>query len=53
MTVSLPNKDLLIKQIPLERMGEPDEVAQLARFLVDAAYITGQVKFIFNQYTQI
>lgn len=35
----------VIKQIPLKRMGKPEEVASLAKFLMsdEAAYITGQV----------
>jgi len=35
----------IINRIPIKRMGHPDEIASLVRFLVsdDAAYITGQV----------
>jgi len=38
-------KDLLQKQIPLGRLGQPADVAAAVRFLVsdDAAYITGQI----------
>ena len=38
-------KDLLQKQIPLGRLGQPFDVAAAVRFLVsdDAGYITGQV----------
>ena len=38
-------KDLLQKQIPLGRLGQPSDVAAAVRFLVsdDAGYITGQV----------
>ena len=34
----------IIKQIPLKRMGEPDDIARTVLFLVkDAPYITGQI----------
>jgi 3-oxoacyl-[acyl-carrier protein] reductase len=38
-------REMLIKQIPLGRLGTPDDVAQAVRFLVSpaAAYITGHV----------
>ncbi|MEL7567457.1 MAG: 3-oxoacyl-[acyl-carrier-protein] reductase [Dehalobacterium sp.] len=46
MTDSLPGdaKENLIKQIPLQRLGKPEDVADLVGFLVSdkAAYITGQ-----------
>ena len=40
--------DALLKNIPLGRMGTPDEVAGLALFLAsdDAAYVTGSTYFI-------
>lgn len=43
MTQEIPEE--VIKQIPLKRMGKPEEVASLAKYLMsdDAAYITGQV----------
>ena len=34
----------VLDKIPLQRMGEPEDIASLVRFLVDSApYITGQV----------
>jgi len=38
-------RDALLKQIPLGRLGGPDDVAEAVRFLVsaEAAYITGHV----------
>lgn len=46
MTDQLPEtaKENLIKQIPLQRLGQPEDVADLVGFLVSdkAAYITGQ-----------
>lgn len=37
-------KDQILKQIPLSRLGKPQEVAKMVKFLVsdNAAYITGQ-----------
>lgn len=37
-------KDQITKQIPLSRLGKPEEVAKIVKFLVseDAEYITGQ-----------
>jgi 3-oxoacyl-[acyl-carrier protein] reductase len=44
-TVSRELRDQIVSQIPLGRLGEPEEVAHAVRFLCDdrAAYITGQV----------
>ncbi|MCU7798824.1 MAG: 3-oxoacyl-ACP reductase FabG [gamma proteobacterium symbiont of Lucinoma myriamae] len=46
MTKSLPDeaKDALLKQIPLNRLGQVDEIASAVGFLAsaDAAYITGE-----------
>ena len=38
------NQDYLVKEIPLGRFGEPEEVASLISFICSdgAAYITGQ-----------
>jgi 3-oxoacyl-[acyl-carrier protein] reductase len=38
-------KDTVVKQIPLARFGEPDDIAAAVAFLAsaDATYITGQV----------
>lgn len=37
-------KESIIKQIPLRRVGEPDDIARTALFLIkDAPYITGQI----------
>jgi 3-oxoacyl-[acyl-carrier protein] reductase len=42
------NKLKIIKNIPLKRLGKPEEVADLTDFLVSdsASYITGQVFII-------
>ncbi|HHT63984.1 MAG: 3-oxoacyl-[acyl-carrier-protein] reductase [Bacillota bacterium] len=46
MTESLPEsaRENLVRQIPLQRLGKPEDVAHLVGFLVSdkAAYITGQ-----------
>jgi len=43
--LSEANKQAFLAAIPLQRFGEPDDVARAVRFLCsdDAAYITGQV----------
>lgn len=43
MTQDIPEE--IIKQIPLKRMGKPEEVASLVKYLMseEASYITGQV----------
>mgnify|MGYP006367630535 CR=1 FL=1 len=43
MTEEIPEE--IIKQIPLKRIGKPEEVASLVKYLMseDAGYITGQV----------
>lgn len=36
-------KEALLKQIPLQRFGQPEEIAEAALFLACAHYVTGQV----------
>jgi 3-oxoacyl-[acyl-carrier protein] reductase len=47
MTSALPQKarEEMLKLIPLGRLGEPDDVAQVVKFLASPAadYITGEV----------
>jgi 3-oxoacyl-[acyl-carrier protein] reductase len=46
MTKNLPeaSKDAMLSQIPLARLGEPSEIADVVSFLVSdsAGYITGE-----------
>ena len=44
MTQALSDKvkDQILTEIPLHRLGQPDEIAQTARFLVENDYVTGQ-----------
>jgi 3-oxoacyl-[acyl-carrier protein] reductase len=46
MTKSLPEeqKEALLAQIPMRRLGEPDEIAKVVSFLVSeqASYVTGE-----------
>jgi 3-oxoacyl-[acyl-carrier protein] reductase len=50
MTASLPQeaKDMMFSQIPLNRFGQPEEVAKVVCFLAsdDASYMTGQTLFV-------
>lgn len=40
----MENQSSVLEKIPLQRMGEPEDIASLVRFLVDdGPYITGQV----------
>jgi len=47
MTQTMPEeyKEAALKNIPLGRLGTPQEIARIAAFLLseDARYITGQV----------
>jgi 3-oxoacyl-[acyl-carrier protein] reductase len=47
MSQAIPQKDreFLIQQIPMERLGTPEDVAEAVLFLASPAadYITGQV----------
>ena len=45
MTAAFSEDDSLFQQIPLGRMGQPEEIAELAAFLAGdgSNYITGEV----------
>ncbi|MEU6479396.1 3-oxoacyl-[acyl-carrier-protein] reductase [Streptomyces sp. NPDC047017] len=45
MTAALPDKlrEAAVKNVPLRRLGRPEEVADLVSFLVGAEYVTGSV----------
>ena len=45
MTANLSKNNKLVDQIPMKRMGQPDEVAELIAFLASPVsdYITGEV----------
>ena len=45
MTDAIPDKmkDAMIAQIPMKRIGKSEEVAQVASFLAEQEYMTGQV----------
>ncbi|MGH1440822.1 MAG: SDR family oxidoreductase, partial [Cellvibrionaceae bacterium] len=46
MTDALPDeqKDLMLSAVPLGRLGQPDEIAQVVKFLASdaATYVTGE-----------
>ncbi len=48
MSMAIPAevREKMVEAIPLGRMGEPAEVADLVAFLADATYITGEVVVI-------
>ena len=42
--VGTSKEEALLEKVPLQRIGQPEDVAKLVRFLVDDAdYITGQI----------
>ena len=34
--------DEVVNEIPLKRMGKPEEIAKTVKFLIETPYITGQ-----------
>lgn len=55
MTDAIPEKmkDGILGQIPMKRIGKPQEVAQVAAFLAEQEYLTGQVLAIDGGMTMI
>lgn len=43
MTENIGEENPLLKQIPLGRMGKPEDIADAAAFLITSDYITGEV----------
>ncbi|MFQ3236140.1 MAG: pteridine reductase [Paraglaciecola sp.] len=37
------NKDLVLQQIPAQRLGSPQDIAQAIGYLIDAQYVNGQI----------
>ena len=43
MTAELPNIDEYLKAIPMKRLGTPEDIAKVVKFLaLDTDYVTGQ-----------
>ncbi|MDY4511282.1 3-oxoacyl-[acyl-carrier-protein] reductase [Streptococcus hyovaginalis] len=55
MTDAIPEKmkDVILGQIPMKRIGKPEEVAQVVVFLAQQEYLTGQVIAIDGGMTMI
>ncbi|MEQ9764833.1 3-oxoacyl-[acyl-carrier-protein] reductase [Streptococcus jiangjianxini] len=55
MTDAIPDKmkDIILGQIPMRRIGKPQEVAQVAVFLAEQEYLTGQIIAIDGGMTMI